>query len=122
MSFYNKYTKWIVGALVLMNLVLLFAFFTSNSRQRGEHSSKKIEKFLQKELNLTDEQSVKFKELRNAHFQKSKEHWKTIRSLKKEMLEAISAESPDTLNANNLADQIGTLEAKKEKLLINHYL
>jgi len=42
--------------------------------------------------------------------------------LKNEMLDAVSAESPDTLKANLIADQIGIKEAKREKLLVQHYL
>jgi len=38
------------------------------------------------------------------------------------MLDAVSAESPDTLKANMIADQIGIKEGNKEKLLVQHYL
>ena len=129
MSFYNnKYTKWLVGALVLMNVFLLFAFFTAGPQSKGgeefnwERHQEKIQKFLKKELNLTDEQSVKFKELRENHFAERREHWKSIKSLKKQMMDALSTETPDTNTAEDLANQIGILEAEKEKMLIDHYL
>ena len=117
----NKYTKWIIGALVLLNLILLSVlFFLRPQHERGERMNRND--FLKKELNLSDDQVVKFKELRKAHFQKSREEWKAIRILKNEMLDAVSAESPDTLKANLIANQIGIKEANKEKLLVQHYL
>ncbi|MEM6965686.1 MAG: periplasmic heavy metal sensor [Bacteroidota bacterium] len=127
MSFYNnKYTKYLIGALVLMNTVLLFAFFTVRPPERGQHPDKherkRIEAFLKSELNLSKEQVVKFKELREAHFAERRAHWQSIRPLKKEMMEALSSETPDTLQAKSIADQIGQLEAEKEKMLIDHYL
>jgi len=119
MSFYNnKFTKWIIGALVLMNMVLLFAFFTARPHSgRGQHG-KNIDTFLKKELNLSDTQAVKFKELREAHFTKKKEQWNAIRALKKEMMDALSTEIPNTEKAKTIANQIGELEAEKEKQLI----
>ena len=117
----NKYTKWIIGALVLLNLILLSVLFFLKPRH-GEGDRPNPNEFLKKELNLSDDQVVKFKELRKAHFKKSKEEWKAIRTLKNEMLDAVSAESPDTLKANMIADQIGIKEANKEKLLVQHYL
>ena len=117
----SKYTKWIIGALVLLNLILLSVlFFLRPQHERGERM--KPNDFLKKELNLSDDQAVKFKELRKAHFQKSREERKAIRILKNEMLDAVSAESPDTLKANLIANQIGIKEANKEKLLVQHYL
>lgn len=117
----NKYTKWIIGALVLLNLILLSVLFFLRPRHGG-HNGMNPSDFLKKELNLTDDQVVKFKELRKVHFQKSKEELKAIRTLKNEMLDAVSAESPDTLRANMIANQIGIKEANKEKLLVQHYL
>lgn len=117
----NKYTKWVIGALVLLNLILLSVLFFLRPRHGGGERPNPND-FLKKELNLTDDQVVKFKELRKTHFQKSREEWKAVRLLKNEMLEAISAESPDTSKANMIADQIGIKEANKEKLLVQHYL
>lgn len=126
MSLYNnKYTKWLVGALVLMNMVLLFAFFSFRPAEVDppkENHSEKIQKYLKQELNLSADQAVKFKSLRKAYFEEKKEKWEAIKKLKKEMMDAISTETPDTEKAQDLANQIGALEAGKEKLLINHYL
>ena len=117
----NKYTKWIIGALVLLNLILLSVLFFLKPRHGGGDRPNPNE-FLKKELNLSDDQIVKFKELRKAHFKKSKEELRAIRTLKNEMLDAVSAESPDTIMANVIADQIGIKEANREKLLVQHYL
>lgn len=118
----NKYTKWIIGILVLLNLVLLSVLFFPKPDQQEERGRRNPNNFLKKELNLTDAQLVQFKELRKTHFETSKEILKDIRTLKNEMLEAIAAASPDTLRANNLAEQIGLKETAKEKLLVQHYL
>lgn len=117
----NKYTKWIIGALVLLNLILLSVLFFLKPRHGGGDRPNPND-FLKKELNLSDDQIVKFKELRKAHFKKSKEELRAIRTLKNEMLDAVSAESPDTIMANVIADQIGIKEANREKLLVQHYL
>ena len=126
MSFYNnKYTKWLVGALVLMNFFLLFVAFYNPTSNRGEEKNLKGEKihhFIKNELNLSDEQAVQFKELRKAYFIEKKESWKSIRTLKKGMMDVLSTETPDTAKAESIAQQIGQLEIEKEKKLINHYL
>lgn len=122
----NKYTKWLIGALVLMNMVLLFAFFTVKPHQGGEHhgggKSIKTLDFLKSELNLSEEQEVKFKELREEHMTQRKEHWKSIRTLKKEMMDNLSTDTPDIAKSDSIANQIGKLEADKEKMFVDHYM
>ncbi len=114
-----KSTKWLIGALVLMNLVLLSILFSFKSRGHN-HNDKG--NFLKKELNLSDEQAVQFKNSYEVYIKNAREHSKEIRNLKKEMIGAISSEIPDTLKAQNIATEIGRKEVAKEKLLINHYL
>ena len=89
--------------------------------EQKQELAKNMEEFVGV-LNLSEEQSVKFKELREEHFAQRREHWKSIRALKKQMMDALSTESPDTATAEDLANQIGILEAEKEKMLIDHYL
>jgi len=112
-----KSTKWLIGALVLMNLVLLSVLFSFKS---GASHKKGI--FFKKELNLSDEQAVKVKNLHDTYIKNARAHYKEIRSMKKEMIEVIAAETPDTIKAQNIATEIGRKEVAKEQMLINHYL
>lgn len=116
-----KSTKWLIGALVLMNLALLAVLFSFKSAVKGgKHHD--IGKVLKHELNLSDEQAVKFKNLHDAYVKDAREHYKGIRSMKKEMIEVIASETPDTIEAQNIATEIGRKEVAKEQMLINHYL
>lgn len=117
----SSYSKLIIGALVLLNLILLSVFFFLRP-QYGERKRPNPNDFLKRELNLMEDQVVKFMELRKVHFQKVKKESKAIRTLKNEMLGVISRELPDTLKAYMIADQIGIKEANREKLLVQHYI
>jgi len=128
MNFNNNITKWLIGALVFMNIFLLFTFFTSRPVHHHRHGSKEghHEKkgltFLKNELDLSENQVAKFKELRLEHFLKKKENYKSIRALRKEMIDAITADPQDADKAKSIANQIGQIEIEKELKLVDHYL
>ena len=115
-----KSTKWLIGALVLMNLVLLTVLFSFKSKSNRHHHD--TGNFLQRELNLNDEQAVKVKNLHDTYIKNARAHYKEMRSMKKEMIEVLSSVTPDTIKAHNIATEIGRKEVAKEQLLINHYL
>jgi len=114
-----KSMKWLIGALVLMNLILLAILFSFKFKKGSNH---KKGNFLKKELNLSKEQVVKFKNIHDAYIKDAREHYKEIRSMKKEMIEVLSSETPDTIKAQNIATEIGRKEVVKEQMMINHYL
>jgi len=116
-----KNAKWLIGALVVMNIILLMVLFSFKPKgPRGEEGRKKFS--LAKKLDLSDEQKVKFKNLFEVYKKDAREHYKSILEMKKEMIEVVSSETPDTIKAQNIAAEIGRKEAAKEQLLINHYL
>lgn len=116
-----KNTKWLIGALVLMNLILLTVLFSF--KPKASHSERGEKKFfLTKKLDLSEEQKVKFKDLHEAFVKDVREEYKSIREMKKEIIEVISAENPDTIKAQNIAAEIGRKEVAKEQMMINHYL
>jgi len=123
----NISTKWIIGVLVAMNIALLsFILFmrpsSSIDAPPSERASWKTSKFLQKELNLSDEEAEVVRTLQRNHFKAKREQYQKIKNLKKEMLDALNLQTPDSSKAKTIAEQIGKEYQLKEEMMINHYL
>ena len=120
----NKTTNWLIGGLILMNLVLLTILFLNRPKEGMPFEDRHNDKmeWLQKELDLTDEQAAKFKELRKEHFTATREQFRKIRTLKKEMIEALAQETPDTVNARLISIEIGNQHTVMDEMLIDHFM
>ena len=78
--------------------------------------------FLQKELGLTDAETVDIANLQRSHFKAKKERFKKIKTLKKDMFDALNLETPDTSKAKDIANQIGDEYQAIEEMISSHYL
>lgn len=89
----NKWVLLLVIFLVLSNLALVFFAF-SNSVPKKTHQ----EDWMKKELGLSDEQSLQFKEKKESFMNTMKPRWEHVNSLKDSLYRHLGDEEvPDSL-------------------------
>jgi len=92
------------------------------SGKKDGNKAERFAKFLQKEMSLSDEETLVIKDLQTIHFKAKKEKFKKIKALKKEMFTALNLETPDSDKAKNIANEIGNEYELVEEMMIKHYL
>ena len=116
----NRTLFWILIFLVLVNISAIAGYFvlfhkSDNTNvitpQRGQGRA------LQKELSLTDDQSVKVQEINYAYREASQPVILSIRETKEKILEELSKEKTDT---NRVAQLAGEILAKQKQLQIEN--
>ena len=120
---FNKNT-WLIILLIALNLFSLGAlWFTkgqpSQRMDRKEHE-KRVERYLQKELDLSDEQFEAMHKFRATHFQEKKTLIKEIRKIKRAFLESIDQNTIDSIQIDAYIQKVGLFEEKKERLFVEH--
>jgi Spy/CpxP family protein refolding chaperone len=91
--------------------------------EKNAHESKhghhhKDGDFLSRELNLTEEQNIRFENLRKEHFEKMKVNFDSMQVLKKEMLKNLGKSDAE---ANAIIQKIGALEMSIQKETFDHF-
>lgn len=90
----SKYLKFSVIILILLNLILISFYFVKDYKQNNKNTyesnkpkneSKDVSSILERELNLTNEQSKQINELRNDFFKQEKVLAKKIRGFRDSM-------------------------------------
>ena len=132
MSLFKNISKnWVIGLLVAMNIALLsFILFMrpsppidgKTSTKSGLSKAARVSKHLQKELNLSDEETANLRSFQEVYFKEKNAKYDHIKVLKKEMFAALNLETPDTSKAKDIANQIGNEHQAIEEMMGNHYL
>jgi Spy/CpxP family protein refolding chaperone len=130
MNFFTKIrvTTWIIGLLVLLNVLTLGTIWFQQFRRPPaplppqDRRSENQQRFLERELGLTEQQSQQFQTLREQFFRQSNAIMQAIHQLRKAMMDELFSSSPDTQKAHKLAEEIGAKYVEQERLLFNHFL
>jgi protein CpxP len=130
MNFFTKIrvTTWIIGLLVLLNVLTLGTIWFQQFRRPPappplqDQRSENQQRFLERELGLTEQQSQQFQTLRKQFFLQSNAIMQAIHQLRKTMTDELFSSSPDTQKAQKLAEEIGAKQAEQERLSFNHFL
>ena len=113
-----------VVLLVLLNITLLSALWFQNSHRRehlsGEHKFNH-ERFFEKQLDLSESQTISFEKLRQEHFLKVRPEIEAIAPLKKQLVEESFKDIPDTKKTDSLVAAIGLHQAAIERELLLHF-
>lgn len=123
----NRFALISIITLVVLNIFTLTLLWIFHFRQPErvpppfDRRAARVEKFLERRLNLSPEQATEFKQLRRQHFQESMVVMNEIRELKEKMLDEVFSKDPDSLVVKNLTEQIGNKEAEREWLLFTHF-
>lgn len=122
----KKFMTWAIAILVLLNVFTLagiwFLGFSNKPTFADFPRREKSEFFLKQKLNLTDEQLQKFRELREIHFEETREIIDSIQFLKSELSEEIFKETHNQAEIKKRIEQIGQLEMQIEKEKFKHFL
>jgi len=125
----NRFTFWTIVILVILNIsTISMLWFNQNKRIgvspqiREPRQDQRTLQFLQKELNLTDAQIKQYDQLRQAHGERTRPLVNDIRQLKKEMMDEIFNDEPDTIKAMQIADLIGKKQTELERITFKHLL
>lgn len=89
-----------------------------NRKQRD----KRLAGFLKRELNFTRDQVDKFMELRDEHFQKTHQFRRQVDDLRREMLELLFDDQPDSSQVEKLTEKMGQKTAELEKTVFYHFI
>jgi Spy/CpxP family protein refolding chaperone len=120
----NKWTAWLIGLLVLLNILLLGALWMGSKRgkpHRGPDERGHMDQRMAKELALSDEQAAQFKDLWEAHKREMNEVHDKVNTLRKQRMETLLQSNPDSTQLQLLALQIGQEQTRVEVLFSQHY-
>jgi protein CpxP len=123
----NRFAFISIVILVVLNIITLTLLWIFHFRQPSrvqppfDRRAARVEKFLERELNLSSEQSMEFKNLRRQHFEATMVVMDEIRELKEKMMSEVFSKDPDSAVVKNLTEQIGNKEAEREWLLYKHF-
>ena len=126
----NVFTKQhlstsIILLLIVLNLTSLGTiWFLQSSRppEAGSTSRGPVKNFLEQELGLTPKQTKQFERLRQQHFQESQAINEEMRLSKEAIMQEVFADSPNSVKAEALAEEIGEGQAELENLRFQHFL
>jgi len=119
----QKSYLWLIILLVVVNLITLVLLWVGHpgDPQFTKNDHPDTNKFLTKELGLSDEQEKMFNQIRKTHFDSTgslnKELWIKRRLIQEEAFKDI----PDTQMVKVLSNEIGALQEANEKFVFNHF-
>ncbi len=122
----NNFSKIIIAVLLVINIIALFLIWNQSSRKPIpppplKNNSVRAVGLMKDQLNLTQVQTKEFRTLRREHFAKVNIISDSILTLKKQIIDQIFSEKPDTSRVNKLAKQIGVYQSEIEKSIFNHF-
>jgi protein CpxP len=127
--FKKRFTFWTIILLVILNIATISMLWLNQNRRPGAPPPMRAPKqdqqtleFLQRELDLTDTQIRQYNQLRQAHEQQTRGLINETRRLKKEMMDEIFNDVPDTTKAMEIAELIGKKQTAIEQITFKHFL
>lgn len=124
----NSVLKWLVVVLLLFNVITLTTIWLS-VLNRKEPPPMREEKnpppnpmnLMQKELNLSNKQMKMFEEKRKQLFSVSDSLFDHMRGLQKKLTDQLLKKEENPALVDSVTNQIGTVQAKLEKLRFEHF-
>ena len=124
----QKLTNILIIILIIINIgSLSFIWYKEVHRPplppspQNPPNRENVNRFLDKELNLNEEQEQKFKELRKEHFENTRKFDDKIAGYKREILSESFKQNPDIQKIKALTDSIGSLQEAYELFLSEHF-
>jgi len=125
----NRFTFWIILILLFFNIAAVTMIWIDRKgprtgppiHERPVHSERTLE-LLQQELGFTDEQIIKYDQLRRRHARQTQPLIHELQQLKRKIMDDILAGNPDSEYVQETARRIGELQAQVEHLTFTHFL
>lgn len=122
MSIFTNKTNWIIGFLILLNCITLgFYWFSRGPGQLPPSGKRGPVHFLTRELDLSDDQVEKLQAAHQVHREKAEVTVSALRQERRQIMDALTAQTPDTTQALLLVESVGDRESTMQLLLIEHY-
>lgn len=114
--------KWVLGVLVLLNIISLALLWMRPSPPGGPPGSpERMAAYFQKKLALEDEQKDAFTFLISKHRAAARKMHEAKRSAKDQMFEAMTATPQDSALVASLAGKAAAIDIEMDILLANHF-
>lgn len=123
----RKLTMWVLGLLIVINITALVTIYVQSKTKiilPGITTAEKNEGYevLNKELELSQEQAEKIREIMDEHRFAVDLIKEEIQENRLKVAEELLSEYPDTLILRNLWEKMGSLQTKLEKLNALHFM
>ena len=122
----NYFTKsrvyvFLIILLAVLNVALIVFFWKGPISKFGRHGGPfKLEYFLEKKLELTQEQMHEYRQLRKTHFQEVALQLRKMRGLKGELFDLVGQED-NTGKRADILEQIGKTQLTIDSLTFVHF-
>lgn len=122
----NKIIGWIIIAGLAINLaaistILYKVYYQKKEIEREHPMHKNQHGFIRKELNLSNEQDIKFKEIKEISKKEAKAIFIKMREQRKDLLAVLTEKNPDTLKINQIITEIEKSHSMLLQHTVNHY-
>jgi len=124
----KRFSFWTIVLLVVLNVFTIsLLWLNQHSRPSTpqplseQKDDQRTLQFLQKELNLSNAQIQQYGQLRQAHAELTRLLVNEIRDSKREMMNEIFNDEPDTARAMQIADLIGKEQTELERITFKHF-
>ena len=121
----KRFVIWTIVILVILNLLTISAFWFTNIfrifpiqriaiHEINDKNHKQGDKFLEEELNLSEEQKKKFEDSREKHHNQSKALHEEIYVLKEQLIDELFSTEVDSSRIKMLSEEIGLKQTELE--------
>jgi Spy/CpxP family protein refolding chaperone len=120
----QKIYIWVIIGLILLNLsILLLIWLDGPGRPVRDQRENRlpVRDFFNKEFDLSPEQQKAFDESREAHFKAVDTLIRQLEAYRKKINEEVYKDKPDNARISVIADSIGIITARTEKLRVEHF-
>lgn len=118
----NKILVIIIVALLISNLVLLgFMFFGKKGDKKPGERGKSFSEYFEKQLGFTPDQSAKFEQLRDQHFENLKPLLKEVRIAKDSLFSLMRLPQVSDSALDNAAQNLAEKEKAQELQSFRHF-
>jgi len=120
----NKMLFWCVIVLVVLNAATLTSFWMGKSTAelpRHPDGGRDGQKIMEERLQLSDEQGLQFKQIRNEHFMRTRPLQGDMHKTRLDILDEIFASEPDDVKIQKLLAELGIKQNEFESKLIRHF-
>ncbi len=121
----QKFTNILIIILIIINIgCLSFIWFRESNHPKLPPPSpnrENVNRFLDKELDLSAEQENKFDVIRKEHYETTRKFDEKIAGYKKEILSESFNQNPDMQKVTALTDSIGSVQKGYELFLSKHF-
>ena len=119
----NKWFLFLLGFLLLANVALLLSFFVFGEKSDPGEVKKSGQSpgYLSRELVLTQEQELLFKEKKEEHFKRIKPLWEEIRKTKDTLYRQLSNPDFNDSAVNAITSRLAAKNKLSDEMLFNHF-